>query len=202
MNIWFSSDFHINHGNISGKKSSNWSGGYRIFDSVDEMNKTIFNTINKYVKPEDILYFLGDFCFGGHSLTPQWRTHIACQTIHVCRGNHDIKIVGNTINYIIDLYKDSFTSIQDRLEVKHGQHRFFLDHYPHLSWHHASKGVIMLHGHEHGNLDHLNTNVRRLDVGIDSAYKFFKEYRPFSIEEVISIVENKSPLMLGHHLKI
>ncbi len=190
INTWFTSDWHLGHTNITGPKVSQWKDGYRNFDSVHSMNKEICNNINKYVKPEDTIYFLGDFCFGGHQNTPEYRKHIACQTIHVCRGNHD-----NHIN----LYKDSFTSVQDVLEVRHGKHSFFLSHYPHLSWHHASRGVIMLHGHEHGKLDHLNKDVRRLDVGIDTAYKLLGEYRPFSIEEVISTVENKAPLMIGHH---
>lgn len=189
--IFFSSDWHISHTNIAGPKISKWKSGYRDFNSIHDMNKCIINTINKYVKYDDIIYFLGDFCFGGHQKTPDYRAQINCQTIHLLRGNHD--------NHI-DLYKDSFTSINDVLTVKHGQHTFFMSHYPHLSWHHASKGVIMLHGHEHGKLDHLNTKVRRLDVGIDTTFKLLKEYRPFSIEEVISIVENKAPLMLGHHL--
>jgi calcineurin-like phosphoesterase family protein len=95
--------------------------------------------------------------------------------------------------------REVFTSTQDVLMVKHGKHEFFLSHYPHLSWYHASRGVIMLHGHEHGHLDHLNKDCRRLDVGIDTAKKLLGEYRPFSIEEVISIVNKKAPLILGHH---
>lgn len=95
--------------------------------------------------------------------------------------------------------KDLFTIVDKQLEVKHGKHQFFMSHYPHLSWHHASKGVIMLHGHEHGHLDHLNKDVKRLDVGIDTAKKLLGEYRPFSIEEIITINANKGVNMLGHH---
>ena len=56
--IWFSSDFHINHGNITGPKVSKWKDGYRNFENTYTMNKEIFNNINKYVKSEDVLYFL------------------------------------------------------------------------------------------------------------------------------------------------
>src|SRR6185436_10528233 len=106
--IWFSSDWHIGHTNIAGPKISQWKEGYRNFNSVEEMNYTILNSINKYVKPEDTIYFLGDFCFGGHQNTPDYRRRIACQTIHVCKGNHDTKI---------DMYKDCFNSVQDVLTV-------------------------------------------------------------------------------------
>lgn len=67
--IWFTSDTHYGHANIASKNCSKWKEGFRNFDNLDQMNKEIFNNINKYVKSEDILYFLGDFCFGGHSLT-------------------------------------------------------------------------------------------------------------------------------------
>ena len=62
-NLFFSSDFHLGHENIAGPKVSNWSSGYRNFDSVHEMNRTIIDNINKMVGPQDELYFLGDFCF-------------------------------------------------------------------------------------------------------------------------------------------
>jgi len=188
-NIWISSDFHYGHGNISGKSSSRWKSGYRTFDSVHEMNKTLTETINKYVKEGDILYHLGDFCFG-HQKTPIYRQSLNVKTIHLIRGNHDTHI---------DLYSDQFTSIQDVLTVEHGGHRFFLSHYPHLSWHHASKGVIMLHGHEHGGFNHLNENTLRMDVGIDSAKMILGEFRPFSIEEVIDLNSRKKIIPINHH---
>lgn len=102
--IWFSSDFHFGHTNIAGEKVSNWESGYRDFDSVEEMNSVLIKTINKYVKDHHTLYFLGDFCFGGHKNTPAYRHAIACQDIHVCKGNHD----GH-----IEKYRSLFTSINE-----------------------------------------------------------------------------------------
>ena len=60
MNIWFTSDTHYSHSNIAGEKVSNWKNGYRNFESVWEMNKSLIDSINKYVKEDDILYHLGD----------------------------------------------------------------------------------------------------------------------------------------------
>jgi len=187
--IWFSSDFHINHGNITGPKVSKWKDGYRNFENTYTMNKEIFNNINKYVKSEDVLYFLGDFCFGGHSLTPQWRGHIACQTIHLLRGNHDSHI---------DIYKDSFTSINDVLTVKHGQHTFFMSHYKHAIWLGSHKGFIHLYGHSHSNAEKWQIG-KSMDVGIDNAKKLLGEYRPFSIEEVINLMSKREIFFPDHH---
>lgn len=185
--IWFSSDWHISHANIAGKNTSKWSDGYRDFDSVHDMNKSITNTINKYVKHDDILYFLGDFCFGGHHRTPDYRAQINCQTIHVCKGNHD----GH-----IDLYKDSFTSIQDVLTVKHGKHTFFLSHYSHRIWYGSHKGFIHLYGHSH---DSIPDYGKSMDVGIDVAKRITGEYRPFSVEEIIGIMDKKQINFVDKH---
>ena len=65
MNIWFTSDSHYGHTNIAGPKVSRWQRGYRDFNSVWEMNKSLIDGINKYVKEDDILYHLGDWSFGG-----------------------------------------------------------------------------------------------------------------------------------------
>lgn len=187
--IWFTSDWHLGHTNIAGKKVSKWKSGYRDFDSVHNMNKEICNTINKYVRPEDIIYFLGDFCFGGHINTPEYRKHISCQTIHLMRGNHD--------NHV-DLYKNCFTSIQDVLTVKHDQHTFFLSHYSHRIWLGSHKGYIHLYGHSH---DSILDYGKSMDVGIDVAKRLLGEYRPFSIEEIINIMDKKEVKFVDNHNK-
>jgi len=210
MNIWFTSDTHYGHNNISNKHTSKWKEGHRDFNSLEEMNKTIVDNINNLVKEDDILYHCGDFSFGGIQNIWNFKKQIKCKNVHLILGNHDDHIRNNKqLENCCITFDDGtstnlfarniFSSVQDVLTVTHGKHTFFLSHYPHLSWHHASRGVIMLHGHEHGQFNHLNTNVRRLDVGIDSAKNLLGEYRPFSIEEVISIVENNPPLILGHH---
>jgi len=178
-NIWFSSDFHFGHKNITGPKISTWTGGYRDFNTIHDMNKTITQTINKYVKPDDTLYFLGDFCFGGHSKTPDYRYLIECQNIHLLKGNHD--------THIID-YNTCFSSINDVLTVEHGKHKFFLSHYSHRIWLGSHKGVIHLYGHSH---DSIPDYGRSMDVGIDVARRITGEYRPFRIEEIIDMMDKK-----------
>ena len=130
MNIWITSDTHFSHTNIAGPKISNWKSGYRIFDSVHEMNKNITETFNKYVKEDDILYHLGDFCFGGHNKTPH-----------------------------IDLYKESFLTIKDVDYIQHGKNKFFLSHYSHRVWNGSHKGVIHLYGHSHGSIEDFNKSM-------------------------------------------
>jgi len=56
MKYWACSDFHLSHFNII--RYTN-----RPFKSLEEMNNTIIKNVNERVKPNDIVYFLGDYVF-------------------------------------------------------------------------------------------------------------------------------------------
>jgi calcineurin-like phosphoesterase family protein len=201
MNIWFTSDTHFGHTNIAGPKVSSWKDGYRNFNSVQEMNDALVGNINNVVGEDDILYHLGDWSFGGVHNIYYFRKSLICKNIHLILGNHDQHIKDKEIKFLDSSFNpmDLFSSVQQVLEVSHGKHKFFLSHYPHLSWNGASKNVIMLHGHEHSTFNHLNENVMRMDVGIDSALNIIGEFRPFSIEEVIDINKRKKIIPITHH---
>lgn len=186
---YVTSDTHFNHGNITGPKVSKWTSGYRDFDSTWDMNEHLIKQINKYVQWDDTLYHFGDFCFGGHHLTPNWRNRINCRNFHLCRGNHDQHI---------DLYKDSFTYIENVIKFKHNKYTFFGSHYKHAIWEASHKGVIHLYGHSHSNAEDWVIG-KSMDVGIDNAKKVLGEYRPFKIEEVIELMNKRSVDFKDHH---
>jgi calcineurin-like phosphoesterase family protein len=178
-NIWITSDTHFGHANITGASVSRWKSGYRTFETTHEMNKTLIDTINKYVAEDDILYFLGDWCFGGHHKTPVYRNLINCKTIHFIRGNHDGKV---------DLYKECFTSLENVVKFEYKGLHFYLTHYPSDNWYGKDYGTIHLFGHVHNTVPGVG---KSLDIGVDSAYAMFGEYRPFNIDEIIKIMETK-----------
>lgn len=177
--IWFTSDLHFSHKNITGPSVSNWKDGFRTFDTVEQMNDVLSKTLNKYVKEDDTLYFLGDFCFGGHEKTPIYRNEINCKNIHFIRGNHDEHI---------DLYKDCFLTINDTLLFTHNGKKIFLSHYAHRTWPASHRGTIHLYGHTHGKMGDYG---KSMDVGVDVAHRLFNEYRPFSIDEIFDIMSKK-----------
>lgn len=185
--IWFSSDFHFGHTNITGPKVSNWKSGYRDFESVHEMNKTLTQTINKYVKKDDILYFLGDFAFGGHQNIPSYRHSLQVERIHLCRGNHD--------NHI-DKYKNLFESINDVMWFLGPPEAIFMSHYSHRTWQGSHKGIIHLYGHSH---DTIPDYGKSMDIGVDVAYRLFGEYRPFSLDEIVQIMSKREIAFVDHH---
>ena len=79
MKRFFSADYHFNHTNVIDFEN-------RPFENITTMNSEIIRKHNERIKPEDKIYFLGDFLFGGYpkdfidKMNGQW--HFVC-------GNHD-----------------------------------------------------------------------------------------------------------------
>lgn len=198
MNIWFTSDTHFGHKNIAGPEVTNWKSGYRDFKSIHEMNMSLVNGINKYVKEDDVLYHLGDWSFGGVHNILQFRNYIVCKNIHLILGNHDQHITDKEIKYNDTFFNplDLFSSVQDVLHLNVGKTRFFLSHYAHRVWNGSHKGVIHLYGHSHGSIDDYG---KSMDVGVDVAYKIFGEYRPFNIGDINNIMSDRQTYKVDHH---
>lgn len=198
-NIWVTSDLHGYHKNIAGPKVSAWSSGYRDFEDQYKMTDEIIKTINKYVKYDDILYSLGDWSFGGVSSVKKLRDQINCRTIHHLYGNHCENIRKNK-PIIIDnqtyFPQDCFTSVQDIIWDKIGGYEIFMSHYSHQVWPGSHKNIYHIFGHSHDTIEGIG---RSMDVGIDVAYRMFGEYRPFSLEEIIKILNKKEQAYLDHH---
>lgn len=182
---WFTSDTHFGHTNIAGPKVSNWPSGYRDFESVHEMNKTITNNINYYVGEEDELYHLGDFSFGDPF---PYLKNIICKNIHIIVGNHDRTKLLN---------KNRFLSVQPYLEINVGKTKFCLFHYAQRVWNKSHRGSIHLYGHSHNSIE--DDWGLSMDVGVDSIYKKFGEYRPISEMEVMKYMSKKEQKFVDHH---
>lgn len=177
QNIWFTADTHYWHNNLT-KSVSRWSDKTecRDFESVANMSIHMVNQINEYVKEDDILFFLGDWSFGGISNVWNFRRQLNVKTIHFIIGNHDhhiefqnhelpnvrraapystefehFKPVGGEYpDYLFG--KDLFTSVQHYLKISVDGQIIVMSHYPILSWDSAYEGSYMLHGHTHGTL--------------------------------------------------
>lgn len=195
-NIWFTSDTHGYHKNIAGPKVSDWSSGYRNFDNQYIMTDHIIEQINKYVKPDDILYHLGDWTFGGIDKIYKFRKQINCKNIHLILGNHDQHIK------VSDFWKGigearNFSSVQDVLTVKFPSTSIFMSHYAHRVWDKSHHNRIHLYGHSHASID--DTWGKSMDVGIDNAYKILGEYRPFNLTEILDIMKTREIKIIDHH---
>lgn len=225
--VWITSDSHYNHAGIC-RGTSTWDEkrGTRDFDTVEEMNAALVYGINKHVKEDDVLYHLGDIAFRGVESLWEFRRQLKVKTIHYIYGNHCHHVRNNKLlpNCHYDMSpgfagsgvlrdgpsdesgfkwrtfaQNLFKSTQDVLTIKINGRTFFMSHYSHRVWDKSHYGVLHCFGHSHSTLDNQEWG-RSMDIGADSAFKRFGEYRPFSAEEVIQILEARPILLIDHHL--
>lgn len=197
--IWFISDTHYNHANIC-KGTSKWGdkSQTRDFETLEEMNNSIVKSINDVVGEEDILYFLGDWSFGGIDSIWEFRKQVICKTIIFIPGNHDDHIVNNKIlpnawqspwHPLMDDIQLSahslFTMSPEITYLKYKKRLFILSHYPLEQWKGMDKGTIHLHGHTHHTLDgsDLNMFFKRMDIGWEG--------KIYSADDIISEMDKK-----------
>ena len=220
-NIFFTSDTHAYHRNIAGPKVSQWKSGYRDFNDEYEMTAEIIKQINNTVDKDDTLYHLGDWSFGGIDKIWEFRKQINCKNIHLILGNHDHHIENNKelpnliynswskyVRHVDDkklgLPDDKicfpihlFSSIQHVKSVTIGKHKFFLSHFAHRVWDKSHHGIIHLYGHSHNSID--NNWGKSMDCGVDAAREILGAYRPFSLQEIIDIMDKREIKVLDHH---
>jgi calcineurin-like phosphoesterase family protein len=198
--VYISSDIHYSHKNLC-RGVTDWRTKdgkipeycTRDFKSVEKMNTTIVDNINKSVGQNDTLILLGDIAFGGYENIGKFLDRLYCQNIHLILGNHDQNIKKNRDNI-----QDRFLSVQDYLEVNINSTNFVLSHYPFNSWNNLNKGVIMLHGHVHLPKHKKFGDGKKMDVGLDG-----NDMNVYSINEIINIMSKRdivSDIDDDHHL--
>lgn len=202
-NIFFSSDFHGYHVNMT-KGTSRWDNieYCRNFATPEEMTSRMVANINSIVGEKDVLIHLGDFCFGGFDNIRKFRNQINCRELHMITGNHDHHIERNKENI-----QDIFSSVSYEFRGKIGKSkkaskRFHLYHFPLMVWDKHHHGAIHLHGHSHGSLirkmkknggTYYNRKV--WDVGID----VHPQFRPYHMDEIITMMTKRDIKNVDHH---
>lgn len=136
--------------------------------------------------PDDTLYFLGDWSFGGFDNIVKFHDRLICKNIHLILGNHDHHILNNKENI-----RSLFLSVEQYATLVVNKNKLILMHYPITSWEGVSKGTIHLHGHMHFAGEDRFGKGRRMDVGIDG----HPEFRPYNlITEVLPLMIKRTPL--------
>lgn len=169
-NRWFSSDHHLGHANII--KFTN-NDGTRIrpeFDSVEEMNEHIIEQHNKVVKPQDSVYFLGDFVINRRFMELASRFN---GKLRLVKGNHDI--------FKLKEYSEFFDDI---MSCKVFVDNFICTHIPVHPQQISERWKANVHGHLHANvLDdprYLNVSMEQLD-----------DYTPRNFDEIVEIFKQR-----------
>ena len=163
MTKFFTSDTHFSHKNVI--KYDN-----RPYSSVEEMNESLIENWNKVVKPNDVIYHLGDFGFASDEDIFSIIKRLNGKKIFIV-GNHDKQM------YHADIRKN-FESYHNYLEVVIDKIPTILFHFPINVWNKKHYGAFHIHGHVHGSKVY-EKPVRAFDAGVSC-----NNYTPVSFEEI------------------
>lgn len=174
--LYFTSDTHFGHSKIIEMCN-------RPFTTVEEMNETMIKNWNDKVSPNDIVFHLGDFIYGGSAV---WKDTLERLNGHkiLILGNHDMK------NFR-EGYRQYFDEVLMQAEIIVEDRSVYLNHYPFLCYggvyREDEMKVWQLFGHVHSGPDYENKDGWRLqylfptqyDVGVDN-----NNFTPVSWDEV------------------
>lgn len=132
--IYYISDMHFGHENII--RFDN-----RPFANTELMNEVLIHNWNERVTGEDTVYVIGDGFFKQEEMSLGIIKRLNGHK-HLIKGNHD-RVRGRLRFY--------WESIKDYDEVKDGNHRVILSHYPMMFYNAQHYGSIMIYGHVHNS---------------------------------------------------
>lgn len=176
--VFFTSDTHFGHSNII-------KYCQRPFNSAEHMDEALISNWNEVVSPQDIVFHLGDFCFGSDK---EWIKILQRLngTKYLILGNHDLKKIANSSQI-----QDYFADINMQMRVVVDKQKMLLNHYPFLCFEGGYQNVWQLFGHVHSSKHSTGLDKERLvhlfpnqyDVGVDN-----NNYRPVSFAQVSQII--------------
>jgi len=178
MEIWFTSDLHLNH-------DQPFLYEPRGFTNIKEMNEAIVEKWNSVVKPNDIVYNLGDSIMGDQIEAINYYKKLN-GTSFMIWGNHCTdnkkKLLVQHCNITGGLYA---------YLIRYNKISIYLSHYPTITSNydekHFSQHMINFHGHTHQQTNWLQLdNPFMYHVGMDS-----HNCTPIHIEDAITDVRNK-----------
>jgi len=174
MNPLFTADTHFNHRNIIEHCHRPWA-------SVYVMNEYLINAWNSVVRPEDLVYHLGDFAWPEGKLLFS-DIHTPRKILGLLNGRK-ILITGSHDSDIIRTCSDLFEEITPLKDIKiNGQH-VVLCHYAMRRWPRSHHGAWHLYAHSHGELEPLG---KSWDAGVDN-----NNYYPLSWDQVVAIMAGR-----------
>lgn len=207
---YFCSDLHYNHN--PKWKVPLWA--QRGYASVEEMNEHQKNEINRVVRPNDVLWHLGDISLNcSEEQFDAFLSSINCNNIYTLWGNHNSpswKIYQREVNTIMESCSLPFDKNTEIYPLRYknlvfignyqelvldGQY-IVMTHYPIYVWNEMRHGTWHLCGHSHYNCPFSkadNSNAKILDIGWDG------KLGVYSMEDLRSIMNNKKVFDAGDH---
>jgi len=162
-----------------------WASPLIAQQCVEKMDRELVERWNRVVGQDDLVYHLGDFCFGDKVATFLRYFKQLNGRIVLIKGNHDKLAWANRQSFYA--YHDSY------LEIKIDGQDITLCHYALRVFNKCHYGAWHLYGHSHGSLAD-DPNALAIDVGVDC-----HNFKPISFEEVATIMARKKFKPIDHH---
>lgn len=181
---FITSDLHLSH-------EQEFLYGPRGFSSIKEMNEAIVEKWNTIVKPEDIIYNLGDIAMNDISAAIPYLKQLNGFQWWI-RGNHDsMKKIQQITDECKNISLISNPEASWATMFKYGKIYCYLSHYPTLTANydekHFNQHILALAGHTHKKEKFLDENNPFLyNVCLDAHNCY-----PVHIEEIILDCRNK-----------
>ena len=187
MNVYFTGCWHVSHEGILSLTKRG-----EQFSTIRAHDLYLIDRINETVKEDDILFVLGDI--GKKVSMPEFLDSLRVRDIRLTPGNHCVS--DYSMQYLRHTFKVVEMSLEHRYKDADGKtNRIFLSHYPHLCFNKSFVGAINLFSHVHSHLNLYQRifmpHARILDVGLDSAKEYLGDYKPFSLADVLNLVESR-----------
>ena len=155
----------------------------RPFESTQEMDDYMIDRWNTIVKPKDLVYHLGDFCWYSCDFEALLK-QLHGQKILI-KGNHDNK----------KLQKCSlWTAVKSEDKITVDSTHIHMYHYPirDKEWNKGHNGSLHFHGHVHGKLPYIEGSW---DVGVDNPTNIqLFDWSPIHIEDAIYLAQTGQPI--------
>jgi calcineurin-like phosphoesterase family protein len=159
----------------------------RPFSSVEEMNAIMVENWNKAVKPNDVIYHLGNLVWNpvaGEEILKQLNGKI-----YLIQGDYDDAAVNIAKHFINKLY-----ILPDSI-LNETTFNCVLSHWPLAEWAGKDKGLFHIHGHTLNKMKTDLNEMNRINICTDNW-----NFTPQPIEETLSMLKNfekKSENTLG-----
>ena len=160
MDRWVIRDTHFYHSKILGYCQ-------RPFETVEEMNEVLIKNWNSVINEDDIVYILGDFCFGNKEMLREIVSQLKGRKILIL-GNHDRLTKGAYLDVGFETVTKNPMIVDED---------FILSHHP-------LQGDLgrfyNIHGHKHKLPSEAQFSPKHFDIGVDD-HNFF----PHNLDTVI-----------------
>jgi len=180
MKIWFTSDHHFGHANII--KYCN-----RPFNSVGHMNAIMEDIWNSTIKPDDLVYYLGDFAMNPRAVSEILRNLNGKKIL--IPGNHDRCYRLSSSKWLDHYLAAGFVSVEMERRLEIAGESVLLNHLPYrndpaqkyFELRPVDNGGWLIHGHVHNRW---KVSRKQINVSVD-----VWSFEPVSWKTIAEIIQ-------------